>query len=87
MDKVVTKHIEQVQHPNLARTTVKPSDPAQAGLWSFSGGREAFDDLFFSEAGFDDLQAMLRNMRSSLPITEATLRAIGVKKPGHRYMA
>ena len=36
-----------------------------------------------SEAGFDDVDSMIEQMRSPLPITEETLKNIGIEKPGH----
>jgi len=37
-----------------------------------------------SEAGYDDLDQMVSQMNSSLPITEDFLVRIGIKKPGYR---
>jgi autotransporter-associated beta strand protein len=39
--------------PGIGERTIKPTDPAQDGLWSVIGGADAADDLFFSDAGFD----------------------------------
>ena len=36
-----------------------------------------------SDAGFDDVDSMIEQMRSPLPITEETLKNIGIEKPGH----
>ncbi len=35
------------------------------------------------DAGYDDIESMLEQMKSPLPLTEETFRAIGIKKPGH----
>ena len=37
----------------------------------------------FAEGGYDDLEAMLTQMRSRMPITAKTLKDIGIYKPGH----
>ena len=37
------------------------------------------------ESGYDDLESMINQMRSSLPITGDALKHIGIEKPGHRY--
>ena len=37
----------------------------------------------FVEAGFDDLNALLLQAKSRMPITRDLLHRIGVKKPGH----
>jgi autotransporter-associated beta strand protein len=39
--------------PGISERTIKPTDPAQAGLWNVLSGANAADDLFFSDAGFD----------------------------------
>jgi hypothetical protein len=37
------------------------------------------------ESGYDDLDSMINQMRSSLPITADALKDIGIAKAGHRY--
>ena len=43
------------------------------------------EDLYdtFVEGGYDELEAMLSQMRSRMPITAKTLRDIGIYKPGY----
>jgi hypothetical protein len=35
------------------------------------------------EAGYDDIESMVDQMRSPLPLTESTFQSIGISKPGH----
>lgn len=35
------------------------------------------------DSGFDDLEILMNQMRTPVPLTEATLREIGMTKPGH----
>jgi hypothetical protein len=35
------------------------------------------------DAGYDDIESMVEQMRSPLPLTEDTFRSVGVSKPGH----
>lgn len=37
-----------------------------------------------SEGGFDDIQALIAQMKSSMPVTDEMLRKINIEKPGHR---
>ena len=36
------------------------------------------------EAGYDDIESLLNQMKSPLPVTLSELEKIGIKKPGHR---
>ena len=35
------------------------------------------------DAGYDDIDAMIDQMRTPLPIKDSTFREIGITKPGH----
>jgi len=47
--------------------------------------KDNLQDLYevLVEAGYDDVEEMVEQMRSPLPISEESLRNIGVSKPGH----
>lgn len=50
--------------------------------WLSSLRLECLHDVFV-EGGYDDVGAMLAQMRSRIPINKRTLRDIGIAKPGH----
>jgi hypothetical protein len=59
----------------------KEPNPVLNG-WLSSIKLEHLCDVFM-EGGYDDVEAMISQMRSRMPITRKTLREIGVEKPGY----
>lgn len=73
---------EEPREPDAEVSFVKRKDLGQLYDWLEKHKLTEIYELLV-EAGFDDLDAMIRQMRSPLPIDLATLRSIGVTKPGH----
>mmetsp|Transcript_19195 Transcript_19195/g.35080 ORF Transcript_19195/g.35080 Transcript_19195/m.35080 type:complete len:457 (-) Transcript_19195:511-1881(-) len=73
---------EEPKEPDAEVSVVKRKDLGQLYDWLERHNLAEIYELLV-EAGFDDLDAMIRQMHSPLPINLETLKSIGVTKPGH----
>lgn len=73
---------EEPREPDAEVSVVKRKDLGQLYDWLERQNLAEVYELLV-EAGFDDLEAMLRQMHSPLPINLETLKSIGISKPGH----
>jgi hypothetical protein len=73
---------EEPREPDAEVSVLKRKDLGQLYDWL---ERQNLAELYelLVEAGFDDLESMLRQMHSPLPINFDTLKSIGIHKPGH----
>ena len=84
------KNYYTTQKAELARAANGSEDQSQLHI-ALSGLEEWLEKInlpflapILVEGGFDDIAALIAQMKSNMPITDEMLKRIGIEKAGHR---